>query len=86
MKITRALKFPFLKEIPQKLLDTFQTKMSMILQENCVSGRLCISVHPLDFISSSENTYNWRSCHALDGNIEQETYHICVIVVLLYAI
>ena len=64
MKITRALKF---FEGDQKLLDTFQTKMSMILQENCVSGRLCISVHPLDFLSSSENTYNWRSCHALDG-------------------
>ena len=24
-------------------------------------------VHPLDFLSTSENTHNWRSCHALDG-------------------
>ena len=25
-------------------------------------------MRPLDFLSSSENTHNWRSCHALDGD------------------
>ena len=39
----------------------------MILQEDKIEGTLCFSVHPLDFLSSSENTYNWRSCHSLDG-------------------
>ena len=24
-------------------------------------------MHPLDYLSLSENTYNWRSCHSLDG-------------------
>ena len=25
-------------------------------------------MHPLDFLSLSENNSNWRSCHALDGD------------------
>ena len=65
MKITRALKF-FIND--EKTLDTYQTKISMLLQETKVTGRLCLSVHPLDFLSSSENTYNWRSCHSLNGD------------------
>jgi hypothetical protein len=40
----------------------------MILQEDKITGTLCLSVHPLDFLSVSENTYHWRSCHALDGD------------------
>lgn len=39
----------------------------MIIQQNVVSGHLCLSVHPLDYLSLSENIHNWRSCHALDG-------------------
>ena len=48
-------------------LDRLQTEASMIIQEDKISGTLCFSVHPLDYLSSSENNYNWRSCHALDG-------------------
>lgn len=48
-------------------LDYFQTKASMLIQENKVEGRLCFSVHPLDFLSASENQHSWHSCHALDG-------------------
>ncbi len=45
-----------------------QTAASQVIQENKISGYLCFSVHPLDFLSSSENNYKWRSCHALDGD------------------
>ena len=45
-----------------------QTAASQVIQENKISGYLCFSVHPLDYLSSSENNYNWRSCHALDGD------------------
>lgn len=48
-------------------LDDIQTRASQLIQEDVVTGKLCFSVHPLDYLSSSENTYNWRSCHALDG-------------------
>ena len=27
-------------------------------------------MHPLDFLSLSENTYNWRTCHSLDGEFK----------------
>lgn len=64
MKLLKAFKFYFSGE----MLDNIQTKASMLLQENSVTGRLCISVHPLDFLSASETNYDWRSCHALDGD------------------
>lgn len=48
-------------------LTDIQNRASQIIQEDVINGTLCFSVHPLDYLSSSENTYNWRSCHALDG-------------------
>jgi hypothetical protein len=64
MKIIKAFKF---FESQPAVLEDLQTRASMIIQENSVSGTLCLSVHPLDFLSASENTHKWRSCHALDG-------------------
>lgn len=64
MKLVKAIKF-FEKD--EKALADIQNMASRIIQESKISGKLCLSVHPLDFLSSSENTYNWRSCHALDG-------------------
>lgn len=63
-KLIKAFKF---FETDPKLLHQFQDRASQIIQEDCVYGKLCFSVHPLDFLSSSLNNYNWRSCHALDG-------------------
>lgn len=56
----------FIKNNDRSLFD-IQNKASQIIQENKIKGTLCLSVHPLDFLSLSENTYNWRSCHSLDG-------------------
>ena len=64
MKLLKAFKY---FEDDEQVVNELQTMASMIIQEDKVEGRLCFSVHPLDFLSSSENTYNWRSCHALDG-------------------
>lgn len=63
-KLVKAFKY-FVKD--SKVLAEMQNKASMIIQENKVTGKLCFSVHPLDYLSISETTYNWRSCHALDG-------------------
>jgi hypothetical protein len=63
-KIVRAFKF---FESNAETLACAQDRASMILQEDCVSGILCLSIHPLDFLSASENSYHWRSCHALNG-------------------
>ena len=64
MKLVKA--FKYFVEDKENLIE-IQNKASMIIQEDKIKGKLCFSVHPLDFLSSSENTYNWRSCHALDG-------------------
>lgn len=64
MKLLKAFKF---FEDDKDVLNDMQSAASMIIQEDKIEGTLCISVHPLDFLSSSENNHNWRSCHALDG-------------------
>lgn len=64
-KIVKSFKY-FISE--EKLLHDLQNKASEIIQENKVEGYLVFSVHPLDFLSASENDFNWRSCHALDGD------------------
>lgn len=64
-KVVKAFKFFVSNE--EKLKD-IQNEASMIIQQNVVSGKLCFSVHPLDYLSLSENVHNWRSCHALDGD------------------
>lgn len=63
-KVIKAFKYFITNNI---LLDDLQTRASCLIQENKIEGYLSFSVHPLDYLSSSENTFNWRSCHALDG-------------------
>lgn len=65
MKLLKAFKF---FEPNKAILKNIQDIASQIIQENKIKGTLCFSVHPLDFLSSSENTYSWRSCHSLDGD------------------
>ena len=64
MKLIKAFKH---FEDNEQTLNKIQSIASQLIQENKIKGKLCFSVHPLDFLSSSENTYNWRSCHSLDG-------------------
>lgn len=63
-KLVKAFKY---FEDDKCALTDIQNYASRIIQEDKIEGTLCISVHPLDYLSVSENTYNWRSCHALDG-------------------
>ena len=51
----------------EKALNEIQMLASEITQKSKISGTLCLSVHPLDYLSISENAHGWRSCHALDG-------------------
>jgi hypothetical protein len=52
-KIVKSFKY-FIED--KQLLTDLQNKASEIIQENKVEGYLTFSVHPLDFLSSSENT------------------------------
>ena len=51
----------------ERSLTDIQNHASRLIQEDKIEGTLCLSIHPLDYLSLSENTHNWRSCHALDG-------------------
>lgn len=63
-KLIKAFKY-FIKD--KEFLAELQDLASQIIQLDKVEGYMCLSVHPLDYLSVSENTHNWRSCHALDG-------------------
>lgn len=67
MKIGKALHKFFFDYCKPDDLEWIIQELSRIIQENTVTGRICLSVHPLDYLSLSENQHNWRSCHALDG-------------------
>lgn len=64
MRLVKAFKY-FIEDLD--LRSTIQDEASRLIQNGKVCGTLCVSIHPLDFLSLSENTSNWRSCHALDG-------------------
>ncbi len=64
-KILKALKH-FIEN--PKILELVQNRASQLIQRGKGSGTFCVSVHPLDYLSASENSYNWRSCHSLDGD------------------
>ena len=49
-------------------LEYIQNYASRIIQQDKIEGIFCISVHPLDYLTLSENTHNWSSCHSLDGD------------------
>ncbi len=64
MKLSKA--FGFFVEAPA-VLDYLQTLYSKKISGANLDGNLCISIHPLDYLSMSMNNYGWRSCQALDG-------------------
>ena len=62
---------------------------SRILNTKRLTGRLCLSIHPLDFSTMSDNSNNWGSCMSWwdEGEYRQGTIEMmnssCVIVAYL---
>ncbi|MCM1324777.1 MAG: hypothetical protein NC218_11715 [Acetobacter sp.] len=63
-KLLRAFKY-FVDD--PVYLRQLQDLASQFIQQSKIEGYLCLSIHPLDYLTASENNSNWRSCHALDG-------------------
>lgn len=42
--------------------EEFRIAHSMCLNQSRLTGNLCLSIHPLDFATMSDNTYDWESC------------------------
>ena len=66
MKPIRAFqKFLIYFGADKKLIDSFEDfriKLSMITNAANIESTLCISIHPFDFITMSDNDSNWISC------------------------
>lgn len=66
-KLSRAIMqtlnffFPDDEDIVTRYKD-LELKRSQILNTKTVKGNLCFSIHPLDFMTMSDNNSNWRSC------------------------
>ena len=42
--------------------EEFRLKHSMVLNQKRFKGTLCLSIHPLDYMTMSDNDSNWDSC------------------------
>ena len=55
-KITKAF------GLNQENFEDFRIKHSMVLNQKKFRGTMCISIHPLDYMTMSDNDCNWDSC------------------------
>ena len=46
----------------KKEFEKFRVEHSMVLNNAKQHGKLCLSIHPLDFMTMSENNSDWSSC------------------------
>lgn len=53
-------KFAELYNIPG--FENFRLEHSRILNKKKFKGTLCLSIHPFDYMTMSDNTYDWSSC------------------------
>lgn len=65
VKLSRTFKY-FLPD--EEIIRWSQDLASRYMQEDKIEGYLYLSVHPLDFLTVSENAEGWHSCHSLDGS------------------
>lgn len=69
--------------------EDFRIKHSQILNQRKLEGNLCLSIHPLDYITMSDNDCGWESCMswAEDGEFKLGTVEMmnssCVLVAYL---
>ena len=50
------------------LYEKLRLYQSQILNQKFLSGTLCLSIHPLDFMTMSDNNEDWSSCMSWDDN------------------
>lgn len=53
-KLAKMFNIPYFEE--------FRLAMSMITNQKNLHGTLCLSIHPLDYMTMSDNDYDWESC------------------------
>lgn len=80
-KLAKAFNLPGYEE--------FRIAHSMCLNSNKMTGELCLSIHPLDYMTMSDNECRWSSCMSWEegGDYRQGTVEMmnspCVVVAYL---
>lgn len=89
-RVTRALgKIAAAFNLPN--FEEFRIAHSMVLNQKKLSGNMCLSIHPLDYMTMSDNECDWTSCMSWNdyGCYRQGTVEMmnspCVIVAYLTA-
>lgn len=59
-KIAKAYSIPYFEE--------FRLKHSQALNQKTLHGKLCLSIHPLDYMTMSDNDSGWSSCMSWKNN------------------
>lgn len=52
----------------EKSFEDFRIAHSQILNQKLLKGTLCISIHPFDYMTMSDNTYDWDSCMSWEND------------------
>ncbi len=48
--------------VDEEMYEQFRISVSKIIDDKIASGTYCLSIHPLDYMTMSDNTHNWSSC------------------------
>lgn len=60
--ISKILKYCDADKSTIDFFEKVRIKISLILNDKNITGNLCFSIHPLDFMTMSDNNSNWHSC------------------------
>lgn len=48
--------------------EDFRVAHSMVLNQKTLKGQMCLSIHPLDYMTMSDNNCDWTSCMSWQDN------------------
>ena len=66
--IGKILKYCNADKSTTDFFEKVRIKISLILNEKNITGNLCFSIHPLDFMTMSDNNSDWSSCMSWKRN------------------
>lgn len=73
--ILKVLQYAELDKEPEivKSFEKFRIAHSLILNDKIIKGKLCLSIHPMDFMTMSDNDSDWSSCMSW---VRDGCYHV----------
>lgn len=51
--------------IPESYYEEFRKRHGQLISQRSISGTLCISALPMDYVTMSDNFSNWSSCYSI---------------------